>query len=76
MQVIIHSRRNFYQRKNNIYWYEFRSGYSNVMTDSLLNGIFLRVPETKYYEFGGHHEDAIKALTDAGINDIVEGQEI
>lgn len=76
MQVIIHSRRHFYQRKNDIYWYEFRSGHSNIMTDTILKGRFLRIPETKYYEFGGIHADAIKALTDAGVNDIVEGQEI
>jgi len=76
MQVIIHSRRGFYYGRTDIYWYEFRSGHSNVMTDSLINDRFLRVPETKYYEFGGNHTDAIKTLTDAGVRDIVEGQEI
>jgi hypothetical protein len=75
MKVITHSRRNFYKRDNPIYWYEFISGESNIMLNSIL-GKFLRVPETKYYEYGGYHEDAIKDLTDVGITDIVDGKEI
>lgn len=75
MKVITHSRRNFYERNNHIYWYEFINGDTNVMLDTIL-GKFLRVPETKYYEFGGTHVTAIKELTDAGVTDIVEGREI
>ena len=43
---------------NPIYWYEFLNGGSNVMLDSILNK-FLRVPGTKYYEYGGYHVDTI-----------------
>ena len=75
MKVITHSRQNFYNKNNPIYWYEFLSGDSNVMLDSIL-GKFLRVPGTKYYEYGGYHVDAIKELTDVGITDIVDGKEI
>jgi len=75
MRVITHSRRNFYEMNNPIYWYEFISGESNVMLDSIM-GKFLRVPGTKYYEYGGYHADAIKELTKAGIADIVNGKEI
>ena len=74
MKTIFHNRRNFYNG-HNIYWYEFLSGYSNVTINSIL-GQFLLVPGTKYYEFGGNHEEAIKVLTDGGIIDIVEGKEI
>jgi len=76
MRVIIHSRRNFYQTKTDIYWYEFVYDGSNVLNDSMLGGRFIRVPETKYYEFGGNLQEAIEALTNAGFIGIVEGEEI
>lgn len=37
---------------------------------------FLRVPETKYYEFGGSHEDALKILKRSNAFNIKEGEEI
>ena len=75
MTVITHSRRNFYETNNPIYWYEFLNGGSNITLDSIL-GKFLLVPGTKYYEYGGYHRDAIKELTNAGVTDIVGGKEI
>ena len=75
MKVITHSRRNFYEKNNPIYWYEFLNGDSNIMLESIL-GKFLQVTGTKYYEYGGYHVDAIKELTNAGITDIVNGREI
>lgn len=76
MKVIIHSRKGFYHGRKDIYWYEFVSGNSNIMLDSMLGGKFLRVPETKYFEFGGNLPEAIMTLTDAGFIGIVEGEEI
>jgi hypothetical protein len=76
MTVIIHSRSNFYERNLPIYWYQFLIEGSNILIDSMLGGRFLRVPETKYYEFGGNLQEAIEALTDAGIIGIVEGKEL
>lgn len=74
MKVISHSRQKFYYNKP-IYWYEFISGGSNVMLDSIL-GKFLRVPDAVYYEYGGTHVEAIKELTSAGITDIINGHEL
>jgi len=76
MQVIIHSRSNFYERNLPIYWYEFLIDGSNILIDAMIGNRFIRVPETKYYEFGGNHTEAIQTLTDAGVRDIVEGIEI
>lgn len=76
--AIYHSRRNFYNGKP-IYWYEFKRDGQNVMSDSLLAGrraIFIRVPETKYFEYGGTHEEALLDLTESGSIDILEGVEI
>jgi len=74
MKVILHSRKNFYHGKP-IYWYEFSNSGGQITIATILRK-FLLVPETKYYEFGGTHEDAIKTLTTAGITDILKGKEI
>lgn len=74
MKVITHNRNKFYHG-NLIYWYEFLSEGGNLTIESILNK-FLLVPETKYYEYGGTHDEAIKTLTTAGITDIMEGNEL
>ena len=74
MKVITHLRETFYNGKP-IYWYEFTTAGGSITLDSML-GSFLRVPTTKYYEYGGTYEDAIKTLTTAGVIDIIEGKEI
>jgi flavodoxin len=75
MKVITHSRSNFYQRTQPIYWYEFIIDQSNITLKTMLNG-FLNVHGTKYYEFDGNHDNAIKELTKNGIIDIVEGNDV
>ncbi len=70
MKAITHSRQTFYEGRP-IYWYEFSNTGGQIMLDTFLEK-FLRVPDTIYYEFGGQHEDALKALTNAGVVDIME----
>jgi len=77
--VIYYSRKKFYNGRD-IYWYEFLNEYGqNIMTYCVNIGKFhrfLRVPETKYYEFGGSHEEAIKCLIERGVESIIEGHEL
>ena len=77
--AITHSRKKFYNGKD-IHWYEFQfDDGQNITSDSFQVGErtrFLRVPETKYYEYGGTHEQALQDLTSAKVIDIVEGVEI
>ncbi len=66
-------KRSFIQSASvNPYLYHFH----DIMDDSLLPSKFLRIPMTNYCEFGGSHEEALEALTDAGITDIIEGDEL
>ncbi len=78
-KVIYHSRKKFYYGKD-IYWYEFvDNNDGRRMCDAILVGkrnIFIRVPETRYYEYGGSHLEAIADLTDSQLYDIIEGDEI
>lgn len=69
MKATYHSRRNFYNGAP-VYW------YSHQPYEMLLKPPFLLVPGTSFYEFGGSHEEAIKALKSAGFDDIVEGNEL
>lgn len=76
--AICHSRKKFYHGKD-IHWYEFKlDDDQNIMTDAFWagNGRFVRVPETKYFEYGGSHDDALKDLTSTKVIDIIEGVEI
>lgn len=64
--VICHSRHNFYNKP--IWWYEFE-------TDGEVPLKFLRVGNTKYFEYGGTHYEAMADLTKQSF-DIIEGKEI
>ena len=75
VSVICHSRKKFYNGKD-IYWYEFLVNGVTIHVFTIFIDKFLRIPDTQYYEFGGNHDDAIKALTIHGITDIVNGKEI
>ena len=77
MTVVYHSRKKFYNGRD-IYWYEFLfDDGTNMKCVDIAVGYrhFLKVPSTKYYEFGGTHEEAIKVLTESAFN-IVEGNEL
>jgi len=71
IQVIYYSRKNFYNKE--IYWYEFKS---DNYIHHLIPKLFLNVLFTKYYEFGGIHQEAILELTKSGFTDIIDGGEI
>ena len=75
--VICHPRTKFYESKP-IYWYRFEFDYTgNKETkDTKIPEKFLKLPDSPYWEYGGTHEEALKALTNAGITDIIEGVEI
>ena len=77
--AITHSRKKFYNGRD-IHWYEFQfDDGQQIKVDGFQVGNrsrFLRVPETKYYEYGGTHEQALRDLTSARFIDIVEGVEI
>ena len=76
--VICHSRKKFYNDKN-IYWYEFQFDDGQDMgahTVTVGQNRFIRVPDTKFYEFGGSHEDALKVLKQSKAFNITEGEEI
>jgi len=64
--VICHPRHNFYNAP--IWWYEFSNG-------ATIPSKFLNVPDTKYYEYGGTHMEAIEELSNLSF-DIVGGNEI
>lgn len=44
--------------------------------DTFVPSKFLRIPSTKYYEYGGSHEEALRELTEQGFSDIIEGDEL
>jgi len=74
MTVVYHSRKKFYNGID-IYWYEFLfDDGTNMKCIDITVGYrhFLKVSSTKYYEFGGTHEDAIKVLIENGFS-VVEG---
>lgn len=75
IRVIYHSRRNFYQGLN-IYWYEFSFNNANPDVFDQIDDRFLRVPGTKYYEFGGTHQEALTLLASLGVTSITEGEQI
>jgi hypothetical protein len=72
--VISHSRNKFYSGLP-IHWYEFKTDGGQILLSRLLNK-FLNVPDTKYYEYSGTHEEALLELTKTGITDIVIGDEL
>lgn len=78
--VIFHPRKKFYGGKD-IYWYEFIGMDLDLVKvceyDGHIPEKFLRVPETKYYEYGGSHAEAIADLTKTWRgSSIIEGDEI
>ena len=86
IEARFHSRKKFYHGKD-IYWYEFIEYDFNIDSDSYstlgvqyhglkIPGGFLRVPDTKYYEYASDHEHAIEDLTKSGFDVIVKGDEI
>lgn len=78
IQVILHSRKKFYNSKK-VTWYEFvidglhlhDLGHENILPKG-----FLRVGDTDYYEFGGTQDAAINTLTTANFTLIVDGDDI
>lgn len=84
IKVICHSRQKFYNWLFPVYWYEFI--YKNINLDKILDNIgiygniippkFLRVATTRYYEYGGMHDEALKDLRKAGITNITYGEEL
>ncbi len=73
--VIFHSRRNFYNGIP-IYWYEFMTQVKNWDFTDLIPPLFLNVPMTVFYEYGGTHEQALQELKRDGFIDIIEGEEV
>ncbi len=76
-KVIYHSRKKFYYGKD-INWYEFLLNENpyNIDLLQIIPCKFLNIFKTKYFEYGGSHEEAINDLNLVGIYDIVEGEEI
>jgi hypothetical protein len=62
--AVFHSRKSFYDA--DIYWYAI---HGDKIPEK-----FLRIGETPFFEYGGTHLEAIKALAEAGF-EVVEGKE-
>jgi len=76
LEAIYHSRKSFYYGRD-IYWYHLLDSGQSITTDtSKVPKGFLRVPDTKYFEFGGSIEEAIKSLFLNKFDVIMEGVEI
>lgn len=63
----------------NPYLYQFDDGGTPIhdtLGDTAVPSKFLRIPSTKYYEYGGTHEEALQELTNTGFSDIIEGDEL
>lgn len=75
MKVFLHKRTFFSISVVNPYLYEFENGERRVSDDAVPSK-FLRIPGTKYFEYGGTHEEALNDLTKAGFSDIVKGDEL
>lgn len=74
MKTICHCRQTFYDSMPSIYWYEFFNDNDTPLNKILIPHRFLNVPTSKYYEYGGTHEEAISDLRRLGFI-IIEGKE-
>lgn len=77
---VIYQRRGFMIPKDVnpfLYQFELEDGRPvfEVEGDSAIPYKFLRIPSTKYYEYGGTHEEALKELAQVGA-EITEGNEL
>lgn len=80
MKTVTLNKRTFFSTSVvNPYLYQFDVDgvpIHEAIGDDAVPSKFLRIPGTKYFEYGGTHEEALNDLTEAGFSDIIVGNEL